>query len=263
MFTIELIPAFEDNYVFFLRSQDEKTAAVVDPGDALGVLARLQAEDRVLTEIFITHHHADHVGGVKLLKECYPAARVTCGAYDAERKRVPHAERVVGEGDVVAFDGVQARVLEVPGHTLGHIAYVFEQGGLGPTDNETALFIGDTLFGGGSGGLFEGTSSQMLESLRKVRALPDQTRVYCAHEYTEKNLRVALDLGEGNAALQARFEETAALRAGGMKTVPLTLGVEKETNPFLRWDAPALRHALATSDDLATFTAVRKYRDRF
>ena len=258
MFTVELIPAFEDNYVFLLRSQDEKTAAVVDPGDALGVLARLRAEDCTLTEIFITHHHADHVGGVKLLKECYPAARVTCGHYDAERKRVPHAERLVGEGDTVTFDGISGRVLEVPGHTLGHIAYVFEK-----SEEATALFIGDTLFGGGSGGLFEGTPAQMLESLRKVRALPNETLVYCAHEYTEKNLRVALGLGEGNAAQKARFEETAAMRAGGMKSVPLTLGVEKETNPFLRWDAPALRTALATEGDLATFTAVRKYRDRF
>jgi hydroxyacylglutathione hydrolase len=264
VFDVELIPAFEDNYLFLLVDPAGREAAVVDPGDAMGVLGRLRAEGLALTEILVTHHHSDHVGGVKLLKECYPSARVSCGAYDAERKRVPLVDRVVGEGDDIAFAGVRARVLEVPGHTLGHVAYVFEpQAREERTRVAPRLFIGDTLFGGGSGGLFEGTPALMLESLRKVRALPDDTEIYCAHEYTEKNLRVALELREDNPAQRARFEEVAALRAAGLRTVPLLLGEEKATNPFLRWDAPALRAALGTADDLSTFTAVRKHRDKF
>ncbi|MCA2960376.1 MAG: hydroxyacylglutathione hydrolase [Silvanigrellales bacterium] len=255
MVTVELFPAFQDNYVFLLVDASAREAAVVDPGDALGVLGALEAKELALKEIFITHHHADHVGGVKLLKECFPSARVTCGVYDAERKRVPFAERLVQEGDVVTFGGEDARVLDVPGHTKGHIAYHFGTLGM--------LFIGDTLFGAGSGGLFEGTAAQMLESLKKIRNLPSETLVFCAHEYTEKNLRVALELKEGNPAQRARFEEVAAMRAAGARTVPLLLAEEKETNPFLRWDAPSLRKALGTGDDLSTFAAVRAFRDRF
>lgn len=261
MMVVELIPAFSDNYIFLLKdvgaaaAGSGRLAAVVDPGDAMPVLAALKAQNLELTDILITHHHADHVGGIKLLKECFPKARVTCGEYDAQRGRVPFAERIVKEGDTVTFLGCEACVLEVPGHTKGHIAYHFASEGF--------LFIGDTLFGAGSGGLFEGTAAQMLESLRKVRALPSETKVYCAHEYTEKNLRVALDLKEPNPAQRNRFEEVAALRAAGARTVPLLLGEEKETNPFLRWDAPTLQAALGTEDDLATFAAVRAYRDRF
>jgi len=257
MFDVALFPAFEDNYVFLLTAREGKTAAVVDPGDALGVLGALQEKDLLLTHIFVTHHHNDHVGGVKLLKEIYPDAQVVCGAYDAERRRVPLVSRVVGEGDTVEFAGAKGRVMDIPGHTLGHVAYVFENGA------NTDAFVGDTLFGGGSGGLFEGTPAQMLTSLKKLRALADATRVYCAHEYTEKNLRVALDLKEDNFEQRTRFEEVAALRAAKQRTVPLSLGEEKRTNPFLRWDVPTLQAALGTRDELETFTAVRKHRDRF
>lgn len=261
MFTIERFQAFEDNYIFLLVEEGAKTAAVVDPGDAMAVLPALTPRGLTLTEILITHHHRDHVGGVELLMECYPAARVTCGRYDAERKRVPHAVRVVGEGDMVEFAGVRARVIDIPGHTAGHIAYVFE--GADGTGGGTDAFVGDTLFGAGSGGLFEGTPAQMLAALRKLRALPGDTRVWCAHEYTEKNLWVALQMKEDNPAQRARFEDVAAMRAAGMPTVPLSLAQERDTNPFLRWDAPSLRAVLGTTDDLSTFAAVRAFRDKF
>lgn len=261
MFTIERYPAFEDNYVFLLVDERAKAAAVVDPGDAMAVLPALRSRELALTEILVTHHHRDHVGGVKLLVECYPDVRVTCGRYDAERKRVPHAARVVGEGDVLEFADVRARVLDVPGHTAGHVAYVFDEA-RGPASG-TDAFVGDTLFGAGSGGLFEGTPAQMLEALRRIRALPADTRIWCAHEYTEKNLWVALRLKEDNPAQRTRFEEVAAMRAGGLPTVPLALSEERETNPFLRWDAPTLRAALGTADDLTTFAAVRAFRDKF
>jgi hydroxyacylglutathione hydrolase len=263
VFEILRLPAFEDNYLFVLVDSANATAAVVDPGDGMVILNALKAKDLQLTHIFLTHHHGDHLGGVRLLQECFPEAHVFASAYDVERNRIPTVSKSkiipLESDDSVAFAGRKADIVPVPGHTLGHIAYVFEKDLQGVID----VFIGDTLFGGGCGGIFEGTHAQMLANMQTLRNLPDQTRLWCAHEYTEKNLWVALQLPWKCEALKNRFEETVALRLQNQPTVPLHLGVEKQTNPFLLWDDPHLCQALKTAPGLETFSAVRRFRDKF
>ena len=282
---VELLPAFEDNYLFVIADEAQGVAAAVDPGDAFPILDFLKSKQLELTNIFVTHHHADHIGGLKLLKEVFPKARVTCSVFDGERGRVPFVDQWLKEGDTVSFgragQEIKGTVLDVPAHTKGHIAYFFDSQAVGGGLKENALsigqatgdgregvahpwlFCGDTLFGAGSGGLFEGTPEMLLEALKKFRALPPETLIFCAHEYTEKNLWVALKLGEQNPAQKERFEDVAARRVMGKRTVPLKLSEETETNPFLRWDQPSLKLALNTSSDLETLTAVRKFRDKF
>ena len=260
---VRLYPAFEDNYLFLIKDKNSNEAAVVDPGDALPLLSVLKSEKLDLRFIFITHHHRDHIGGLKLLLECYPNAQVVCGTYEAQRKRIPHITKVMCEGEKTLLWDFAVKLIEVPGHTLGHVAYYFENKSVQDGTSAGCLFIGDTLFGAGAGGLFEGSFEQMLGSLEKIRALPDSTLAYCAHEYTEKNLWVALQIKEENPQQEERFIEVAACRAANKFTVPLCLGVEKETNPFLRWDRPSLQKALQTVNSLDTFTAVRKFRDKY
>lgn len=252
---VEIVPAFEDNYIFILRDEAAPTAAVVDPGDASPVLSYLKKNSLQLVTIFITHHHADHVGGIRQLKKFFPQARVFASAVDTGR--IPEQSDALQEGDSVYFASETARVLFIPGHTRGHIAYFF-------AGSSPQLFCGDTLFGAGSGGLFEGTYEQMLSSLKKLRSLPPTTTVYCAHEYTEKNLTVALQLEPQNQAVANRLRLVSICREKGLATVPLTLSEELTTNPFLRWDDPVLQAHLKTEgDELATLTAVRKFRDTF
>ena len=272
---IRRIPALEDNYIFLLVDTHGKTAAVVDPAEPQNVLAQLQQNNLKLTHIFNTHHHADHVGANKALLNVYPELVISAGIHD--KGRIPGASRWLSEGDCVEFAGHIANVFFVPGHTRGHIAYFFStlsreahgegdnlgNGNLGGVNLVADLFIGDTLFGGGCGKLFEGTYSEMLSSLQKIRALPDSTRVWCAHEYTQKNLEVAVKLGEKNEALNLHISRVKAARAQMQPTVPLNLGTEKATNPFLRWDSPQLQAALGTHSDLETFTYVRDFRDKF
>jgi hydroxyacylglutathione hydrolase len=235
----------------------------------------LKEKDLNLESIFLTHHHGDHIGGVSLLREVFRDVKIYASRYDVERNRVPKGALPLDEGDRVCFAGVEGRILFLPGHTLGHIAYLFEE----PLESEEpkepqiqvpqqplrqpVLFIGDTLFGGGSGGIFEGTTAQMLASLKQVRELPDSTLVFCAHEYTEKNLWVALQLKEDNPDQKALFEQVVEARLAGKFTVPLNLGVEKKTNPFLRWDVSTLQVALGTSTELETFSKVRSFRNKF
>lgn len=253
---IECLPIFEDNYTFLLVDEAGKRAASVDPGDARPVLALLERQGLRLSDILITHHHSDHVGGNLDLLKAFPEATVWAGAHD--HGRIPGCTRWLSEGDTVTFAGHTGRVWYVPGHTRGHIAYHFET-----LSAQGDLFIGDTLFGGGCGKLFEGTHAQLLAALERVRALGDATRVWCAHEYTLKNLEVAQRLGEKNAQLDARVAAVRSARAAGRPTVPLTLGEEKATNPFLRWDAPGLRAAIDREGSLEALTYVREFRDRF
>lgn len=251
MLDISFIPAFKDNYIWLLHKGDE--AVVVDPGDAAPVKARLAAHGLRLVAILITHHHADHQGGIS---DLLAAGQVP--VYGPANESITGCTVPLSGGDRVQILGETLEVIDVPGHTAGHIAYAMPG----------ALFCGDTLFAGGCGRLFEGTPAQMFASLGKLAALPGDTRVYCAHEYTEANLRFAAAVEPGNPALQQRIVEVAATRSRGAATVPSRLSEELETNPFLRAHIPAVAAAAAKrgchdDDPLSVFTAIREWKNSF
>jgi hydroxyacylglutathione hydrolase len=258
MTTIIPIPAFADNYIWTLR--DGGNAVVVDPGDAGPVLDYLDRERLTLTAVLATHHHADHVGGVPTLVE-----RFGVPVFGPARESIPARTRALGEGDVVDVPGVPAtlRVLDIPGHTAGHIALAGDVGG------EPAVFCGDTLFAVGCGKLFEGTPQQMWTSLSALAALPPATRVFCGHEYTMSNLRFALAVEPDNQDLWDRQAREQAKRDKGLPTLPSTIGLERATNPFLRAPLPAVkaaaeRHAgRPLAGDVETFAALRAWKNAF
>ena len=252
------LPVRSDNYIFVLHSAETGTAAVVDPADAPPVLAKLEELNAELVAIFNTHHHNDHVGGNKELIKRFPKAEVY--ASEADRGRIPMQTYALNEGDRVSFAGHDAKVFFVPGHTSGHIAYYFASRKL---NQPGELFCGDTLFAGGCGRLFEGTPEQMQHSLAKLRNLPDNTRVWCAHEYTLSNLRFAISVDHQNEALMTRLAEVKRDRAQDKPTVPTMLGIEKSTNPFLRWDASSLQSVAGEQEPAAVFAHVRKLKDNF
>jgi hydroxyacylglutathione hydrolase len=252
------LPALSDNYIFLLHDADRQIAAVVDPAEADPVLRCLRDLQANLVAIFNTHHHRDHIGGNSHLLRSFPQAVVYGGAED--RGRIPGQQVFLQEGDRVSFATRDADVLFVPGHTKAHIAYYFPPS----HSNQTGeLFCGDTLFAGGCGRLFEGTPSQMVSSLGKIRMLPDETRVWCAHEYTLKNLQFALTIDEQNSMLRSRFETVKAMRQHSKATVPSLLGEEKQTNPFLRWDQPNLQLKVKGQDAVQTFARLRGMKDQF
>ena len=252
------VPAFEDNYFWLIHGAGAaaREVAVVDPGDAAPVLTALAAGRLELAAILVTHHHGDHIGGVAALAE-----RFGVPVYGPARENIPRRTTALREGDEVALAdlGLRFRVLDVPGHTAGHIAYY----------GHGALFCGDTLFSGGCGRLFEGTAAQMLASLDKLAGLPPETRVYCAHEYTAANLRFAAAVEPDNAALREYQGVVTALRARNEATIPTTLGLETRVNPFLRTRLPAVRRAAAAhagqppADDAAAFAVVREWKNGF
>ena len=253
MFDVIRIPAFKDNYIWLLRQG--ASAAVVDPGDARPVLEVLDREGLSLTTILVTHHHADHQGGVGSLLARYPAE-----VFGPAAESIAGVTRPLAGGETIqcAFSDVRLQVIAVPGHTLGHIAYY----GAG------CLFCGDTLFAGGCGRLFEGSAAQMADSLARLAALPDDTAVYCAHEYTEANLRFAMAVEPGNRRLQSRVNEVAVARAKGWATVPSTIAIEKASNPFLRCSEPevaasARRRVVDADDEVAVFAALRDWKNGF
>jgi hydroxyacylglutathione hydrolase len=248
------IPAFTDNYIWLIH--DGTHAVVVDPGDALPVLAALEAHRLSLVAILLTHHHADHVGGVPSLLQ-----RFNVPVFGPSTEAIKNITVPLGEGDrpfIPELD-LALSVLDVPGHTRGHIAYFV-------ADREW-LFCGDTLFAAGCGRLFEGTAEQMIASLNKFAALPDETQVYCAHEYTLSNLRFAKDAEPMNDAIDARIRTEQARRDRGEPTVPSTIGLEKRTNPFLRYREPAVVENLisagriAQPEPLAAFSALREWKN--
>ncbi len=255
---VHRLPALSDNYIFLLYDAKHNVAAVVDPAEAHSVLRRLDELGAKLVAIFNTHHHMDHVGGNRQLSQRFPDVCVYGGAQD--RGRIPGQQVFLQEGDKVTFADRTGEVLFVPGHTSGHIAYYFPPEVEGEVGD---LFCGDTLFAGGCGRLFEGTPTQMVESLSKLRALPDNTRVWCAHEYTLKNLQFALTVDAENADLQRRFSEVQAARQRSEATVPSLLSVEKRTNPFLRWEEPILQAAVKSKEPVQTFARLRGMKDRF
>ncbi|MDJ0531334.1 MAG: hydroxyacylglutathione hydrolase [Xenococcaceae cyanobacterium MO_207.B15] len=255
---IERIPVLSDNYIFLLYDLKTRTAAVVDPAVAEPVLQRLEELELNLVTIFNTHHHSDHVGGNRKLIKHFPELCVYGGAED--RGRIPGQQVFLQEGDTVEFAGETGQVFFVPGHTRAHIAYYFP-----PTQGEDTgnLFCGDTLFAGGCGRLFEGTPAQMVDSLSKFRALPDNTLVWCAHEYTLNNLKFALTVDRYNADLQNRYESVKSDRAFGKATVPSILGIEKKTNPFLRWDSSSLQEVTKIQEPARVFGRIRGMKDQF
>jgi hydroxyacylglutathione hydrolase len=252
------LPALSDNYIFLLHDPKHNNAAVVDPAEAQPVLQRLEELGAKLVAIFNTHHHMDHVGGNQQLIRRFPNIRVYGGAED--RGRIPGQQVFCSEGDNVEFADRLGEVLFVPGHTRAHIAYYFPPEVEGEPGE---LFCGDTLFAGGCGRLFEGTPTQMVDSLSKLRALPDNTRVWCAHEYTLKNLQFALSVDAENPDLQTRYAQVQEARRRLEATVPSQLGVEKRTNPFLRWEEPTLQAAVKSKEPVQTFARLRGMKDQF
>lgn len=250
---VELIPALSDSYFYLLRDTASGTVAIVDPGDPAPVIERLDREHLSLDVILNTHHHADHIGGNKALKQRY-GARIIGPAADAHR--IADLDQKVAEGDVVKVGDATATVLETPGHTSGHIAFWF-------ADDEI-LFCGDTLFAMGCGRLFEGTAEQMWSSLRKLRSLSDSARFYCGHEYTLSNARFAAGIEPANRRVAERLKQIEAVRADNRPTIPSTLGEEKRTNPFLRADDPDLAAAvdLPNANAVDVFAEVRARKDR-
>lgn len=251
------IAALSDNYIFLLHDPKQNIAAVVDPAEAEPVIKHLQKLGSELVAIFNTHHHHDHVGGNQQLIQRFGNVKVYGGAKD--QGRIPGQQLFLQEGDRVQFADRGAEVIFVPGHTRAHIAYYFA-----PTTDEVGdLFCGDTLFAGGCGRLFEGTPAQMVDSLSKLRSLPDNTRVWCAHEYTLKNLQFALTVDASNPDLKSRFAEVKNARSRSEATIPSILGLEKRTNPFLRWNQPALQSVANSHDPVQTFARLRGMKDRF
>lgn len=235
MLSAERIPAFDDNYIWLLRDPQQPQVAIVDPGDAKPVLAAIEAENLQPVAILITHHHWDHTGGIAELLAAYPMP-----VYGPARETIPHLTRALNGGEEIHIAGLEAslQVLDVPGHTAGHIAYYCENPGA-----QGLLFCGDTLFAGGCGRLFEGTPEQMHASLSRIASLPDDTAVYCAHEYTEANLVFARIAEPDNEQLQKRQQQVQQQRRQGQPTVPSLLGEEKATNPFLRFDEASIIRA--------------------
>lgn len=251
---IRQIPALRDNYVYLARDPQTEECAVVDPAVVGPVLATLDQLGWRLTFILNTHHHHDHVGGNLELKR-ETGCSIIGNANDAAR--IPGIDIKVREGDQIRIGAAVAQVLDVSGHTNGHIAYWFSE--------SRALFCGDTLFSLGCGRLFEGSPAQMWSSLQKLRSLPGETNVYCAHEYTENNAAFALTVDPGNQDLKARIEEVRRLRRQGEATVPSTIAMERACNPFLRADVSSLCSALGLSEVDATsvFAEIRRRKDRF
>jgi hydroxyacylglutathione hydrolase len=252
------VPQLRDNYAYLVIDSATGQAAVIDCAEAAPVIREVEAQGVELVAILPTHHHFDHVGGNEELLRWKPLRVV---AYRGQRERIPGANEEVDDGAQVAVGQLTARVVYIPAHTTGHIAYYFEKEGV--------VFTGDTLFAGGCGRLFEGDAKMMMASLARLMALPDETKVYCGHEYTQKNLEFALTLEPGNAALREKYERVRALRQKGLPTVPTTIGEEKTTNPFCRYTSGELRATVrridpsVDDDDVAIFAKVRELKDAF
>ncbi|MGE0045934.1 MAG: hydroxyacylglutathione hydrolase [Hyphomonadaceae bacterium] len=252
MLIIHQFPCLEDNYGFLVHDPQSGETTTIDTPDADAILRELDAKGWRLTQVWNTHWHPDHAGGNAELK-AKTGCRVTG---PAEVERIGQApDRIIAHGDSVTLGSTEARVIDVGGHTLGHIAY--------HVPSQSVAFVGDSLFSLGCGRMFEGTPPQFWDSLQRIAALPDETTLYCAHEYTASNARFALSVDPDNPTLKARAAEIERLRAAGQPTVPMTLAAEKAANPFLR--APVLRRQLNldAANDAEAFAELRKRKDNF
>lgn len=250
------IPLLRDNYAYLIVSETTNEAAVVDPSEAEPVIRQVEKEKVVLKAILNTHHHRDHTGGNPGLLE-HGSLRVY--GHSVDKGRIPGLTDPLDEGNEIVIGELRAKVLFIPGHTKGHVAYLFEN----------KLFCGDTLFTAGCGRLFEGTAEQMHNSLSRLQQLPPDTLVYCGHEYTEKNLQFAMTVEPGNKKAAERLQRVRGLRAQGISTVPSTMEEERETNPFLRWDSREIQATLKRRfpeiplDPVSVFAKVRELKDSF
>ncbi len=249
-----------DNFGVLVHDPETRRTASIDAPEAEPILAALAEKGWDLTDILVTHHHADHTQGLAALKEKYPDVRIVGPAKEAAKikasGKIAALDAELAEGDSASVGRLQARVIEVPGHTSGHIAYHFA--------DEDLLFAGDTLFALGCGRCFEEKPSAMYRSLLKLAALPGQTQVYCGHEYTQSNARFALKVDGDNDLLRERAAEIDSMREGGVATLPTTIALEQATNPFLRVDDPGIRRALgmADADEVDVFAELRERKNR-
>jgi hydroxyacylglutathione hydrolase len=257
---MQVIPVAQltDNYAYLVIDESTRKAAVVDCAEADPVLRTSRQAGVELLALLPTHHHWDHIGGHEdLLRQL----KLEVYGYQGQGHRIPGCTREVKDGDTIAIGDLTARIIFIPAHTAGHVAYYFER--------HQAVFTGDTLFAGGCGRLFEGDAAMMLRSLSKLMALPDETRVYFGHEYTEKNLRFALTLEPHNESLRQKYAWAVEQRRNDQPTVPTTIGSEKATNPFLRWNSSELRATLRQQfpelplDDVSVFAKTRALKDAF
>ena len=250
------IPLLRDNYAYLIVCEKTNNAAIVDPSEAGPILSKVKEEKVTLRAILNTHHHHDHTGGNPGLLDRWT---LQVYGYASDKERIPGLTHPLNDGDEVRIGELTGKVLFIPGHTRGHIAYLFEN----------KLFCGDTLFVAGCGRLFEGTAEQMHDSLTKLRQLPEDTLVYCGHEYTEKNIQFALTLEPNNKHLTEKMQRARSLRAKGISTVPSTMAEEMETNPFLRWESKEIQDNLRKNfphlglDPVSVFAKIRELKDQF
>lgn len=255
--TLTPVHAFEDNYIWCLTQAGHESMVVIDPGDAEPVVALAKQANKRINDILITHHHWDHTDGIESLLQIWPDANVYGPADEA--MKIPELTHPLAEGDRLTLQAFELsfKVMHVPGHTLGHIAYYAE------ADPAPILLCGDTLFSGGCGRLFEGSPAQMYQSLQQLAQLPDHTQVYCTHEYTLANLAFARYVEPANQALIGYQAECKQLRANQLPTLPSSIALEKAINPFLRCEQPSLQQFYQSQQAVDVFRKLRQHKDEF
>lgn len=267
--TVSALNAFTDNYIWAIEKNTQ--VAIVDPGDADVCINYLEKYQKTLNAILITHHHNDHIGGIEKLVTYCQNKNWPLTVYGPAHEKIPFCDQKLTENDLVNLPelGISFQVIDLPGHTLGHIAYFSDDGESTEGNKEPLLFCGDTLFSGGCGRIFEGSPEQMLTSLTKLARLPEQTKVYCAHEYTQTNLNFALTVEPNNKDLIRYNDEVKTLRDNNQSTIPTSIRKEKLINPFLRSHEASIQSSAITFDSntqansLETFTTIRRWKDQF
>ena len=254
MFHIEIISAFSDNYIYLLHNEKDNITAVIDPGEASSVTKKLKQKNWNLDQIINTHHHKDHTGGNTELKKQW-GSKLIAPYY--EKDRISDVDTFISNNDIISLAGMDAKVIHTPGHTLGHVCFYMPE--------QKCLFSGDTMFYLGCGRVFEGTMEQMWDSLLQLKSLPDDTLVYCGHEYTLSNAKFSTYIDPNNSLLQKAYAEIKYKRERGLPTIPFLLGTEKKINPFLRADDSSLTISMGlnTNNPKESFKKIRLQKDNF